>query len=125
MPSQKYSVPVSIRSIAYEDLQVNKECVLGIGTFGKCVKARVSHLDVCAKFFRTGVRYSWSFPVETFLLLKCCHKNLPWIYGIVHDPKIILTSLHTYEDRSVTIHSALHESTVPELTVDKWKKTVI
>ena len=93
-----------------------------MGTFGRCVKARNSHLDVCAKVFRQGVKYEWSFPVETFLLSRCCHENLPWIYGIVHDPKIILTSLHTYKDRSVTIHSALHESRLPELTADSWKK---
>ena len=93
-----------------------------MGTFGRCVKARISHLDVCAKVFRTGTKYEWSFPVETLLLSKCCHENLPWIYGIVHEPKIILTSLHTYKDRSITIHSALHDSTPPELTPDTWKK---
>ena len=85
-----------------------------MGTFGKCVKAQISHLDVCAKVFRAGNKYEWSFPVETLLLSKCCHENLPWIYGIVHEPKIILTSLHTYEDRSITIHSALHDKTLPD-----------
>lgn len=93
-----------------------------MGTFGKCVKARISHLHVCAKVFRTGAKYEWSFPVETFLLSRCCHENLPWVYGIVLEPKIILTSLHTYNDRSVTMHSALHNSALPDLELHTWKR---
>ena len=122
MPAQKFTLPISIRLIKYQDLKVNKEHVLGKGTFGRCLKARISHLDVCAKVFRTGIKYEWSFPAETFLLSKCCHENLPWIYGIVHEPKIILTSLHTYNGRSFTLHSALYDGTSPELTVVAWKK---
>lgn len=124
VPSQKYVLPISIRSISYNDIKVSKEYVLGMGTFGKCVKARVSHLDVCAKVFRTGPKYEWSFPVETFLLSRCCHECLPWIYGIVYKPKIILTSLHTYNNRSVTLHSALHNSALPDLELDTWKKVL-
>ena len=90
-----------------------------MGTFGKCTIARIAHLDACAKFFRTGVKYEWSFSVEAFLLVKCCHENLPWIYGIVGKPKIILTSLHTYENNAVT---ALHEKTTAVITVNIWKK---
>ena len=122
MSSQKYGLPLSIRQFKYKDIQINKECVLGMGAFGKCTKARIAHLDVCAKFFRTGVKYEWSFSVEAFLLLKCCHENLPWIYGIVGDPKIILTSLHTYENTAFTLHSALHDKTPAEITVNIWKR---
>ena len=93
-----------------------------MGTFGKCTKARIAHLDVCAKFFRTGVKYEWSFSVEAFLLLKCCHENLPWIYGFVGNPKIMLTSLHTYENISFTLHSALYEKAPAEITENIWKR---
>ena len=122
MPSQKYNIPLSIRQFKYKDVQIKEECILGMGTFGKCTKARIAHLDVCAKFFRTGVKYEWSFSVEAFLLLKCCHENLPLIYGIVGNPKIILSSLHTYENSAVTLHSALHEKIPAEITLNIWKR---
>lgn len=77
---------------------------------------------MCAKVLRAGIKYEWCFPVEVFMLLKCCHENLPRIYGIVHDPKIILTSLHTFENSSVTVHSALHEKIWAEIIADAWKK---
>lgn len=115
-------MPLSVRQFTYKDIQIKEKCILGMGTFGKCTKARIAHLDVCAKVFRTGVKYDWSFPVEAFLLLKCCHENLPWIYGIINDPKIILTSLHTFGDSSITLHSALYEKTLTEITVDVWKR---
>ena len=123
VPSHKYNVPLSIRRFAYKDIQFNKKCILGMGTFGKCVTAQIAHLNVCAKVFKTGIKYKWSFPTEIFLLEKCCHENLPWIYGIVHDLKIIITSLHTFEyNRSITVHSALHETTFTEITATVWKK---
>ena len=115
--SCKYSMPSAVRQFQYSDIQIEEDCILGRGTFGKCNKAKIAHLDVCAKVFRTGTKYEWSFPVEVFLMLKFCHENLPLIHGIVHTPKIILTSLHTYENNSVTVHSALYEKEIKEVTV--------
>ena len=115
-------MPSAIRQFQYSDIQIEQNRVLGRGTFGKCTKARIAHLDVCAKVFKTGNKYEWSFPVEVFLMLKCCHENLPLIHGIVHNPNIILTSLHTYENNSVTVHSALYKKPITEATVDVWKR---
>ena len=47
---------------------------------------------------------------------------MKWIYGIVGDFKIILISLHTYENTAFTLHSALHDKTPAEITVNIWKR---
>ena len=44
LPSQKYSLPLSIRQFRYKDVQIKEECILGVGTFEKCTKARIARV---------------------------------------------------------------------------------
>lgn len=123
--SQQYTIPPSVRSITYEDLQINKADILGEGTFGKYFKAQLAHLNTCVKLFRHGATYESTFAVEVTLLSHCCHENLPWMYGIVHHPKIVVLSLHTMNNFAVTLHSMLCSdcaSSPASLTSDDWKK---
>ena len=122
---QQYVIPPSVKLISYEDLQFDKANILGEGTFGKCIKATLAHLNTCIKIFKDGATYESTFAVEATLLSHCCHANLPWLYGVVHQPKIIILSLHTMNDHSVTLHSMLCIDcgiSPASLTSDDWKK---
>ena len=66
--SQQYTIPLSVRSIAFNDLQFS-ETDLGEGTFGKCFKAQLAHLNTCVKVFRNGTTYESTFAVEATLSL--------------------------------------------------------
>ena len=105
------------------DIQFNKEDVLGKGTFGKCFRCELAHIDVCIKVLRKGADYQATFATEATLLSHCCHPNLPWLYGVVHQPSIIISSLHTTNSSSITVHSVLHGNTLP-LSADEWKKII-
>lgn len=102
------------------DMQFSKEHVLGTGTFGKCFRGKLSHIDVCIKVLRKGADYQTTFATEATLLSHCCHPNLPWLYGVVHQPSIIISSLHTTDNSSIIVHSVLHGNT---LTLS-WKKII-
>ena len=91
--------------------------MLGKGTFGKCIRGKLAHLNVCIKVFRKGVDSKATFTTEVALLSHCYHPNLPWIYGFVHQPLIIVSSLHTIENSSFTIHSILHGDTLKLLKI--------
>lgn len=118
-----YTIPSSVRTISYEDLKVNKEDVLGKGTFGKCISGKLAHINVCIKVLRKGADYQATFSTEATLLSHCCHPNLPWIYGVVHQPTLIVSSLHTINNSSFTIHSLLHGSALT-LSADEWKRII-
>ena len=65
------------------------------------------------------------FAVEATLLSQCCHANLPWLYGVVYQPKIIILSLHTMNDDSVTLYSILCNSDCGNsLAADDWKRVL-
>ena len=50
---------------------------------------------------------------------------MPWIYGIVHEQKIIVLSLHTIDNFSFTIHSTLcSDINALTLSADEWKKII-
>ena len=121
--AHSYTIPLSVRTILYEDLKFNKEDVLGKGTFGKCIRGKLAHLNVCIKVLRKGANYQATFSTEATLLSHCCHPNLPWIYGIVQQPSIIVSSLHTTDNYSFTIHSALQDGAI-KLSTDEWKKII-
>ena len=121
--SHRYTIPSSIRSICYEDLRFSKEDLLGKGTFGKCMRGKLAHLNVCIKVLRKGAEYQATFSTEATLLSQCCHPNLPWIYGVVHQPSIIVLSLHTINHKCFTIHSILQGSIIT-MSVDQWKKII-
>ena len=55
--AQQYIIPPSVKSILYEDLQFDNADILGEGTFGKCIKARLAHLNTCIKIFKDGATY--------------------------------------------------------------------
>ena len=97
--------------------------MLGKGTFGKCIRGKLAHLDVCIKVLRKGADYQATFATEATLLSHCCHPNLPWLYGVVYQPSIIILSLHTINNSSITMHSILHGATLP-LSADDWKKII-
>ena len=119
-----YKIPLSIRIVSYNDLKFNKEDVLGIGTYGKCIRGKLLDFDVCIKVIRKGKDYQSTFFTETTLLSHCCHPNLPWIYAVVHKPSIIISSLYIINDCSHTIHSILNGSTALKLLADEWKKVI-
>ena len=121
--AHRYTIPSSIRTIPYNDLKFNKQDVLGKGTFGKCIRGKLAHLNVCIKVIRKGADYEATFSTEVTLLSHCCHPNLPWIYGVVRQPLIIVSSLHTIDNCSFTIHSILHGNTLT-LLADEWKKVI-
>ena len=54
---------------------------LGEGTFGKCIQARLAHLNTCIKVFKDGAAYESTFAVKGALLSHCCYANLPWLYA--------------------------------------------
>jgi len=106
-------------------LKFNKEDFLGKGVYGKCVKGKVASVNVCIKAFRKGENYQSTFKIETALLSHCSHPNLPWLYGAVFHPKAIVISSHTFDGKSITIHSTLCKScmdSVPVFTAENWKK---
>lgn len=120
-----YIIPRSVRRIAYTDLHLNKEEILGKGVYGKCIRGKFASVNVCIKVIRGGANYQSTFEVETTLLSQCCHPNLPWLYGAVFRLKAIVLSLHIVNDKSVTIHSTFCSSctdSVPVFTTDNWKK---
>jgi len=120
-----YTVPNTVRKIPYKDLCFDKEAILGKGVYGKCIRGKVASLNVCIKVIREGATYQSTFEVETTLLSRLCHPNLPWLYGAVFSPKAIVISLHTIDDKSVTIHSTFCSScsvSVAAFTVIDWKK---
>ena len=75
------------------------------------------------KVLRKGAEYQATFSTEATLLSECCHPNLPWIYGVVYQPSIIVLSLHTVDNNSFTIHSILQGNTIA-MSVDQWKKII-
>ena len=122
--AHQYTIPLTVKLLAYEDLVLDEVNRLGEGTFGKCIIARLAHIDTCIKVFKDGAAYESTFAVEAALLSHCCHANLPWLYGIVQEPKIIVSSFHTMENRSITLHSMLFsdcDNPSASLKLDDWK----
>lgn len=103
--------------------------MLGRGVFGKCFAAKLGHIDVCVKVFRKEPTYAATFPVETSLLSKCCHENLPWLYGVYEEgsQRAIIMSLHTYQGTPITIHKLLCNDCHVSLDFDAgtWKKVIL
>lgn len=119
----------SVRHLSKLDIVIDKSNVLGSGAFGKCFLAKVGHRDVCAKVFRKGPVYTATFPIEACLLGKCCHENLPWLYGVYSDgpQKAIVMSLHTYQGAPTTIHKLLCDGCAVSYDLDAnvWNKLLL
>lgn len=118
------------RHLSKLDIDIDKSNVLGRGTFGKCFLARLGHREVCAKVFRNEPVYTATFPIETALLGKCCHENLPWLYGVYSDGrlKVIVMSLHMYQGTPTTVHKLLCDAgcAVPfNFDISIWNKLLL
>ena len=96
-----------LRVIERCSLHVNKQCI-GRGVFGKCYLGKMAHIQVCVKVYRKG--YEECFPAESHILLQCNHVNLPWLYGVVCNPKAIIMSFHGNESNSTSLHRAISGS---------------
>lgn len=99
-----------IRSIPFSAICINKKSI-GKGIFGKCYSGHMStHLPICIKAFRNDDALMSVFPIEATLMLKLCHPNLPWLYGITEHGscKMLVLSFHNINGRSCTLHKALH-----------------
>ena len=117
------------RHLSKLDIVIDKSNVLGRGAFGKCFVAKVGHREVCAKVFRKESLYTVTFPIESTLLGKCCHPNLPWLYGIYSDgpQKVIVMSLHTYQGTPITLHKLLCDNCATSYNFDAnvWNKLLL
>ena len=51
-------------------------------------------------------RTSFQFQVEAALLAYCCHPNSPWLYKVIKEIKVIMSSLHVIDNHSVMIDLA-------------------
>ena len=49
---QKYPLPLSTRYLSWRDLTFDETDVLGKGSFGKCSRGKLGHLDVCIQAFK-------------------------------------------------------------------------
>lgn len=96
-----------IRTIRRADLCISERCI-GKGVFGKCYIGKLGHIDVCVKAFRK--HFESALNVEAHLLSQCCHKNLPWLYGVVMEDrslKVIVMSFHGNDGSAVSLHHIL------------------
>ena len=50
--AHQYTIPLTVKSLAYEDLVFDEVNRLGEGTFGKCIQARLAHLNTCIKVLK-------------------------------------------------------------------------
>ena len=104
----------NIRKISYSDLAIEKDCI-GKGAFGKCYSGQLAHLQVCVKVYRPG--YEYSFPTEAQILSSCCHKNIPWLYGVVAEgskPKMLVMSWHGINSKACTLYKLLKDQASPD-----------
>ena len=80
--------------------------VLGAGNFGECKTATFHQYTVCVKEIKDSNEL---FLREAFFLNKIgCHKNVPYLFGVVIPHKSLVMSCHLIEIESVTIYDALH-----------------
>lgn len=101
-----------------------KNSILGRGAFGKCFMGYLGPVKVCIKVSRPGKEYEAYFPREASFLSQCCHRNLPFLYGISDSTyKIIIISFHGYRGKSCSIYMALSGKAdfFPELSDSDWK----
>ena len=61
-------MPSAVRQFQYNDIQIKEDWILDRGTFGKCTKARITHLGVCVpKFLEWKLNMSaWFFLQKYF-----------------------------------------------------------
>ena len=84
---------------------------------------------MCIKAFRK--RFNSALGIEAHLLSKCCHENLPWLYGVVTDNslKLIVMSFHGNDGRSMSLHHLLHlqsqSQSSPTLSSEQAKTVVL
>lgn len=116
-----------VRHFSQQEFCIKKHYVLGRGAFGKCFVGTLGPLEICIKVIKKAPVYDASFLRETSILSKCCHPNLPFLYGICNDGKhnMIILSLHTINTQSYTIHSILCETKKCiklDISTVQWKK---
>ena len=74
-------------------LQVEKDNMLGRGTFGSCFKGKYKGIDVCLKFYyeKCFVRSDIINEVKAMLSL-IPHSSLPLFFGFCMEPDPILVT---------------------------------
>ena len=112
----------SIKIIKSEDMTAISASSdkLGEGRFGSCHLKLFSHFKVCVKKFKKS--NTTSFINEANIMSSFNHCNLPYLFGVcVHDCPALIISYHGFNDKSVTLHSAvLCKSDTPKVNSSSW-----
>lgn len=126
IPTKIHCEFLSLKKVSKKDLCM-KEGRIGRGAFGTCYVGSLGPLQVCAKVFRRENVYESVFCSEAVLLSMCSHANLPWLYGIVLSPRIIIQSYHSIDGDACTLHKMLCHSCASDrnLLSEDWKRIIL
>lgn len=127
MPAKIYCRILSLRKLSKKEFIIHKGSI-GRGVFGSCYVGKLGPLEVCLKCFRNKNTYDSDFYTEAVLLSLCCHSNLPWFYGILLTPKVIVQSFHSFDGKSCSLHKILHHSDdldSKKISTQDWKRIIL
>lgn len=124
------SLPPNIRLFSTGDLDACvSKVAIGKGCFGKCFAASFGPLRVCLKVFRSEPKYVCYFYSEIRILTEIVHENLPFLYGVCPELKILVLSLHSFGDEalSLSLHNALNGGSafIQAITDADWKSILL
>ena len=122
----KLPFPQGVRIISKKDIKFAANTFhvsIGKGVFGKCLFTRLGPLDVCLKIFNEESSSS-HFNNEVSMLSKCCHANLPWLFGVSDGAiNIIVLSYISFRGSAVNLFEAIYDTDAEHcLTGCAWKK---
>lgn len=123
---KKYTL-AGVRQFSQSEIVIMKSSELGQGRFGKCVLGIVGPMKVCIKLCKPEKDYEAYFNREVQMLSRCCHSNLPMLYGACIDgQKMIIMTLHGFDkDNSLSLHAAVcvkcNSIPIPEFSIHQWK----
>lgn len=130
--SSKFSARInsnfmSLRKLSDRELCITEEKI-GQGVFGVCYIGSLGPLKICAKVFRSACLCESSFRYEAVLLSMCTHANIPWFYGIVKSPRMIISSFHAINGKACTLHRILNSRTCTieqKISPVNWKTILL
>ena len=116
---QPVDIPKSI-IINVDLLEIEKDNILGEGTFPRCVKGKYRGVNVCLKFFHKKYYTRSKFINEVKTMLGIIpHSSLPLLFGVCMEPDpILVTQFIGFNQQSLTLHSFSKK-----LTSMNWSET--
>ena len=118
-------IPHTVRIISKNDIKMAVDAfhiTIGKVMFGKRLFTRLGPLEVCLKIFNKEGS-SCHFSNEVNILCKCCHPNLPWLFGVSNGIiKISALSYISFHGSAINLFEGLYDTERKCcLTAISWK----